>query len=421
MRSGRTVIFLSLDRARDHGDHGVGKNGRHAMEAHQIEIAIVGGRVLLPDGSLEQTDVVVRGGAIASIGAPPGSSARRWYAPGLLVLPGIVDLHGDAFERQLMPRPGVRFPYELALAETDRQLIANGITTAYHGLTYSWEPGLRGADAARRFVTKLQAMRSSLACDTRLHLRHETYNLDAEQEVIEWIESGQVDLLAFNDHTDNIASHLPDESKMTTYAARTGMSVQNFATLLHQVKSRAADVPDSMQRIGAAAQRNGVPMASHDDETPEMQARQRALGCRLCEFPADRATARAALGSGAAVILGAPNVVRGGSHADRLGGREAVAESLCSVLTSDYYYPALMSAAFMLVELGVTDFATAWRLVSSNPADVVGLADRGHIAPGQRADLLLVDWEAQNTPRLVATFVAGSPVFTADGSLRLIA
>src|SRR3990170_2694615 len=125
------------------------------MESREMESAIVGGRVLLPDGSLEETDVTLRDGRISAVGAMPAPSARRWHAPGLLVLPGMVDLHGDAFERQLMPRPGVRFPDELALMETDRQLLANGITTAYHGLTYSWEPGLRDAGSARRFVTKL--------------------------------------------------------------------------------------------------------------------------------------------------------------------------------------------------------------------------------------------------------------------------
>lgn len=113
--------------------------------------------------------------------------------------------------------------------------------------------------------------------------------------------------------------------------------------------------------------------------------------------------------------------MRGGSHAARLGGRAAVSERLCSVLTSDYYYPALMAAAFMLVDLGLIDLAGAWRLVATNAADAVNLADRGRIAPGRRADLLLVDWQAGRMPRLVATFVAGEAVFAADNPLRMIA
>lgn len=391
------------------------------MKSQQMETVILGGRVLLPDGELAETDVTLRDGHIVGVGTAARESARRWHAPGLLLLPGMVDLHGDAFERQLMPRPGVRFPDELALLETDRQLLGNGITTAYHGLTYSWEPGLRDAGSARRFVTKLREMRPQLACDTRLHLRFETFNLDAEAEVLGWIAGGMVDLFAFNDHTDDIAEKLGDTNKLSTYAARTGLSGPEFAALLRRIKDRAAEVPGSMRRLAAAARAHDVPMASHDDMTPEVQAAFQALGCGLCEFPFDRATARAALASGAFTILGAPNVVRGGSHAARLGGREAVAENLCSVLTSDYYYPALMAAAFTLVELGLSDLAGAWRLVSTNAADAVGLSDRGRIAAGQRGDLLLVDWQPGAAPRLIATFVAGEAVFTAENPLRMIA
>jgi alpha-D-ribose 1-methylphosphonate 5-triphosphate diphosphatase len=398
---------------------GGNNEGKRPMGPRQMEFVIVGGQVLLHDGTLEETDLTMSGGRVVSIGETSSASAHRWHAPGLLVLPGMVDLHGDAFERQLMPRPGVRFPDELALLETDRQLLANGITTAYHGLTYSWEPGLRDAASARRFVAKLREMRPNLACDTRLHLRFETFNLGAEVEVIGWIEAGLVDLFAFNDHTDDIAERLDEPNKLTTYAGRTGLSGDDFAALLRSVKNRAAEVPGSMERIAAAARTHNVPMASHDDMTPEVQAGHLALGCRICEFPYDRATAEAALARGAYTVLGAPNVVRGGSNADRLGGREAVAEGLCSVLTSDYYYPALMAAAFTLVDLELIDLPGAWRLVSTNAADAVGLADRGRIAPGQRADLLLVDWQSGRLPRLAATFVEGEVVFAANVPLHM--
>jgi alpha-D-ribose 1-methylphosphonate 5-triphosphate diphosphatase PhnM len=122
-----------------------------------------------------------------------------------LVLPGIVDLHGDAFERQLMPRPGAHFAPVPALLETDRQLLANGITTAYHGVTLSWEPGLRGIEAAREFLAALSAARPRLGADTSLHLRFECLNLDAVEEVVSWIEAGRIDLLAFNDNTGDTA------------------------------------------------------------------------------------------------------------------------------------------------------------------------------------------------------------------------
>ncbi len=386
-----------------------------------MDFVIAGGSALMPDGTIEQADLRVSAGKIVAVGESGSASARRWRADGLMVLPGMIDLHGDAFERQLMPRPGVRFADDMALLDTDRQLVANGITTAYHGLTYSWEPGLRDADSARRFVTGLRQLRPRLSCDTRLHLRFETFNLDAIDEVIGWIEAGLIDLLAFNDHTDDIAEKLSDRHKLATYASRTGLTGDDFAEMLRQTKARAPEVPAAMLRLSNAARAASLPMASHDDISPEMRADYLALGCRICEFPLDRRTARAALDHGGITILGAPNVVRGGSHAARLGGREAVAEGLCSVLTSDYYYPALMNAAFTLVNLGLADVGTAWNLVSANAADAVGLSDRGRVAADQRADLLLVSWEAGSLPRLIATFVNGEAVFTADNPLRMIA
>ena len=108
-------------------------------------------------------------------------------ARGLLVLPGIVDVHGDAFERQVMPRPRVAFPLDIALLESDRQAVSNGITTVFHGVTWSWEPGLRGAENARAILAGIERIRPRLGADTRYHLRHETYNLDAEPEITEWL------------------------------------------------------------------------------------------------------------------------------------------------------------------------------------------------------------------------------------------
>src|SRR5436189_1406210 len=143
-----------------------------------MRMRIVGGRALV-EGRLEEASIHLDSevGIVTAIGAQ-ASAEPTIDASGLLVLPGIVDIHGDAFERQIMPRPGVDFAMDIALVDSDRQAIANGITTVFHGLTWSWEPGLRGAENAHRFVKALTAVRPTLAADTRLHLRHETYNLD---------------------------------------------------------------------------------------------------------------------------------------------------------------------------------------------------------------------------------------------------
>src|SRR6266568_4994092 len=152
-----------------------------------MQIRIDSGQTLI-DGRFEIASIHVDSdsGAITGIGND-AAAEQRIDASGLLVLPGIVDIHGDAFERQMMPRPGVGFPLDIALCESDRQAVANGITTVFHGVTWSWEPGLRGPDNARAILDALESLRPQLGADTRFHLRHETHNLDAEPEILAWL------------------------------------------------------------------------------------------------------------------------------------------------------------------------------------------------------------------------------------------
>ena len=352
---------------------------------------IRGGRVLLPDGSLDITDVLVAGGCIDTVGPVTGSADRVIDATGMLVLPGIVDVHGDAFERQIMPRPGVSFPLDLALLDTDRQMLANGITTAYHGVTWSWEPGLRGRAVVVNLLQAIEAGRSGFGCDTRLHLRFESYNLDGIDEAVRWIEAGRIDLLAFNDHMPSLARKIAAGRSIATYVERSGLDQESFLALVGGLRDRAADVPDGIARLAAAARDRGVAMASHDDETASARQRFHALGCRLAEFPLTTEAAVESARLGDAIVLGAPNVVRGGSHlgADGIDAAAEIAAGRGDILCSDYYYPALLQAPFALERKSIRGLEAAWKMVSAAPALAVGLHDRGEIMPGKRADMLI--------------------------------
>ena len=187
------------------------------------DIFIAGGRALV-GGEFVETSLAIEGGHIRSLGERQGRGALALDARDLKVLPGIVDIHGDAFERQMMPRPKVDFPIDVALVDTDRQVIANGITTVFHAATWSWEPGLRSGENALKLMDAIETLRPKLAADTRLHLRHETYNLDAEAEIGEWLAAGRVDLFAFNDHTANTIALLNKPNKRKTMVDRTGLS-----------------------------------------------------------------------------------------------------------------------------------------------------------------------------------------------------
>jgi len=382
------------------------------------DIFIEGGRALL-GGEIVETSLQIADGEIRAVGSDLGRGSFGLDARGLKVLPGIVDLHGDAFERQIMPRPGVDFPVDVALIDSDRQAIGNGITTVYHATTWSWEPGLRSADNARQLLEAIETMRPQLAADTRFHLRHETYNLDAEAEIGRWLSDGRIDLFAFNDHMDSTVASLDKPQKRARMVERCGLSSEEFDRLVALVVSRGNEVPSSIARLAGVARSANVRMLSHDDASPTMRKAFRAQGVGIAEFPVNEETAREATEAGDFIVFGAPNVVRGGSHTGWTKASDMIAKGLCSILASDYYYPAQILAAFRLAADGVLPLAEAWNLISAAPARAAGLSDRGILAEGYRADIILVDDDISMRPRIVAVIAAGRLVHLTDAN-RLI-
>jgi alpha-D-ribose 1-methylphosphonate 5-triphosphate diphosphatase len=250
-----------------------------------------------------------------------------------------------------------------------------------------------------------------------------TYNLDAEAEIMTWLAGRQIDAIAFNDHM----SHTMDASSraerlLAQMAERSGATRERFLAVVERTKRRADEVPASIERLAAAANASGVPLLSHDDASPQQRQWFRALGCRLAEFPTTVETAEDAASHGDDIVLGAPNVVRGGSHTGWIDATEMIGRGLCSVLASDYYYPAPLLAAFALARRGTLPFGQAWALVSQTPANAVKLNDRGQIASGQRADLIIVDPSAVGQqPRVVAAIVAGRVVHLARADIIVTA
>lgn len=400
---------------------------------------IFGGTCLVPPANTDDnwiiTDLILNGSVIGRLGVEDGplqtgtsSPERTFDASGLLILPGIVDIHGDAFERQIQPRPRTLFAHDIALADTDRQLAANGITTACHGVTYSWEGGLRGRAAALALMAAVDAQRLQAQVDHRIHLRFENHHIDGLADVLAWIAAGRIDFLTFNEHLPGIAAKSAAIDKMAAYAERARCDLAAFMQRLQQAQARGAEVEQIIEKIAAACRAHGIPMASHDDMTHTERERYADLGVAVSEFPRTEDALFAAVALDNPVIMGAPNVLLGGSHCGGLATAAAVASGMCDILASDYYYPSMLHAPFALAQAGVCCLAEAWRLVSVHPAQALGLTDRGLIATGQRADLLLVQAPAGNAagaaPRLIATIAAGRLAYCVEPerlSLRQLA
>lgn len=395
-------------------------------------ITFRGASVYLP-GDIVETSVTVADGRIAEIGGP--LQGEPVDAHGLILAPALIDVHGDAFERQLMPRPGVFFPTEAALLDTDRQLAANGIATAYHAITLGWEPGLRDVSRGRALMQAMRDLAPRLLVENRVQLRWETFAFEEAAGTIEWALAGPLlPSIAFNDHTsmtmrafdtsvqERAFEHGPDfraaaldddrlRQRTEGHARRAGIDENVYLDLLRKVWDRRGEVPAAVARVAAMGRRAGAPMLSHDDSRAETRAFFRDLGATVAEFPMVMEAAEAARVHGDPIVFGAPNAARGGSHIGSLDAADMVEAGLCDALASDYFYPAMLAAVARLDADRRADRLRLWSLVSDGPARAMGLHDRGAIAPGMRADLVLIDWPDGQAPAVLGTWVAGRAAF----------
>lgn len=370
-------------------------------------ISLLGGMVLLADGSSENADVHIDGGRIVGT---PGANATVVDCQGRHVLPGIVDVHGDAFELELHPRPGVDIPFLIAIGSIDRQLVSNGITTAFHGLPLSWEPGARSLNAARRFMDDLAAHRPGLLADHNVQLRWETFAHEAIDDIVRWLGDRPTPALAFNDHTTSTlrAIQSGDPKSLEKWAQRAGVTLDQYVDCVSTIGHRAASVAAKVRQVSDLARNAGAVLLSHDDSTVGERAANRALGMQVCEFPLAADVAADAISNGEHVVMGAPNIIRGGSHKGHLSAEEAVREGHCTVLASDYSYPSLFHAAERVANRGLKSLGEAWAMISSNPASAMGLRDRGTIETGRRADLVVID--STGPWRLLCTIAGGRAI-----------
>ena len=375
---------------------------------------LISGDQVLRDGTLVSARIGIAEGRIAPAGPAVG---RRFDAEQLLVLPGLVDIHGDAHERSLEPRPGVGFPAPLALRDSMRQLLCSGITTAFLGVTLSWEPGLRSLAMWRQLMTALDEARATMPLDLRVHLRFEADNLDGLDDALADIAAGRVHLLGFNDHTPSILKKLENPKELAKYAGRSNLTSEAFADLARRIGARRSEVPRTQARMAAAARERGIPILSHDDALIPDRVYFRELGASICEFPMQEAVAENARTHGEHVVMGAPNVVRGGSHLGWASAAALAERGLVTVLASDYHWPALLAAPFVMARRGVLTMPQAWDLVSRNPALAAGLTDRGILEAGARADVVVVDPAG---PEVVAIWSAGRLSYLSQaGAARL--
>lgn len=356
--------------------------------AQRHDLLLANARLVLAD------DVVVGGlavvdGRIAAVETGAAVPAGALDCAGDFVAPGLVELHTDNLERHIEPRPGVRWPDAPALLAHDAELAGTGITTVFDALRVGslTDPGARYRPYARPLATALGRLRAAgtLRLDHRLHLRAETCSETLTEEIDAFGPEDEVGIVSLMDHTPG-QRQFRDIDKLRSLAR--DRSDAGFAEHVARMTEVSARFRAAHERVAAdAARRLGATLASHDDTTPAQVAASAAHGARIAEFPTTRAAAEACRQHGIAVMMGAPNLMRGGSHSGNVSATALADAGLLDILSSDYAPSALLAAA---VRLGMAggNMARGLATVTRAPAAAAGLADRGAIAPGLRADLV---------------------------------
>lgn len=376
------------------------------------KFAVEGADVLTPKGWIKNATVIIEHGKFISVERGYSVKLPTIVAKGLLMLPGIVDIHGDAFERAIAPRPGVRFPLKMAILENDRSLIAAGITTFFYSITDSYEPGLRSRDTAREIVDFIVGERkASLTADSRIHIRHEQANTDKYDELCDWLKQGKVNLISLNDHLPPPGNEYKLNRHLNSLRHRHKISDGELHELIQTALGNKAKGLQQVEELVTLAHHCNIPLASHDDDMEAKVELSAKRGVSIAEFPATIELAAKSQDYGASVLMGAPNLIRGGSHVGWMSVETAVKADVVDCLCSDYHYPSLFHAPFKLAEMEIMSFERAWKLVSTNPAKAAGIGDsKGSIAPSWDADFILIQPNCPDLSAIASVYVKGKAI-----------
>lgn len=356
------------------------------------DLTIRNAKIVLPDAVISGA-LAVRDGKIAAI--DPGPAATGEDFAGDYLIPGLVELHTDQLENHYHPRPDVFWDAMAALQAHDVQVAGSGITTVFDALRIGSDSEMPSmGDHVETLIGAVMAARSDglLRAEHLIHLRCELPRRDVVDEFERFYNCAPVKLVSMMDHTPGQRQYQTIAKYVGFYQPRLGLSDAAMAAF---VADRLAEY-EKYSRANRAAilargHAAGLSFASHDDTSAAHIAEALADGVTIAEFPTTLVAAEAAHAGDLAVLMGAPNIVRGQSHSGNISASELARAGLLDVLSSDYIPFALMQAAFLLPErIEGVSLSTAIAMVSANPARAVGLVDRGEIVVGKRADLVRV-------------------------------
>lgn len=356
------------------------------------ETILTNAEIVLADRVLHGATLVLRGGAVAEVSDTRCHAAGAQDLGGDVLMPGVVDVHTDNLERQVMPRANARWPSRSAFLSHDAQCAAAGVTTVLDALCV----GDLGFDQGRDQTFKdgvedmvALAPTGLLKADHLLHLRCEVPAADMPALLDAVADHPLLAMVSLMDHSPGVGQYRDLDRYRAMRMRMTRMTEAETNRRIVELREQRDRLLEPQRRyvLDRVGHRH-VPLASHDDESAEQVARNARDGILISEFPVTLEAAAAARGLGVGVIAGAPNIVRGGSHSGNVAAEQLVREGAVDVLASDYVPPALIEAAFRIA--AILGLPAAIATITANAARMCQLDDRGTLEPGLRGDVVRV-------------------------------
>ena len=371
-------------------------------------------RIVLENEVLNASSLLIEEGQITAIEPASINGAKEVDLKGQLLMPGMIDLHCDALEKEVEPRPNVFFPLDFACAQADKRNAAAGITTVYHSLSFANdELGVRNNEMAANIARAVHDWHPHGLVDNRVHCRYEITDEYALPILKQLLNEQSMHLVSMMDHTPG-QGQFKDLAAYRDYLSRTYKKTADEISVIVERKAEAASGAFArMQSLAEAAHAAGISVASHDDDSLERVTTMKGIGADISEFPINIDAANAAKAAGMSTIFGAPNILRGKSQSGSMKAIDAIHQGVADCLCADYAPASLIVAVIGVQEQTELDLPAAVKLVTANPAKAAKLHDRGSIAVGKRADLIAVDVPG-GLPQVSHVWVNGCEVYRAN-------
>ena len=392
--------------------------------SNQLEprsIIIYNGKIVLENSVVEGT-VIVRQGKIMDI-ITNQTDYSQWHkyrheyvivdAQGKYIMPGMIDLHCDAIEKEIQPRPNTLFPIPFAFHEFEAKLPLHGITTMFHSLSLGVGLSIRGEHLVKELIHYIEQFNQhSVLARNLIHLRYEVSYLSGRPMLEQLIQDKRIHLLSLMDHAPGIGQYHREGSFERYVMKNQGVTLEEVGPIVAELQERRAQVSKAdLEAITSLAKQHRIPLAAHDDDSEQKINDNIAMGIKISEFPITADVAHYAQLKHMQLCLGAPNIVRGGSHDGNLSAQSVIEAGKGQVVCSDYHPSAMLAAVFKLVNDGTVSLPEAVKLVTLNPATAVNMAEQlGSIRIGKVADLLIVDHHNQ-IPFVDTTILNGEVVY----------